>query len=130
VHQSEAVRRFSEPAIGTKSQQLVEHISSARVAYAEAYAAIQRSCRNAGVGDVLQDCTARDVADTALELARYEPSEAGFVPKLVGTLHHYHSVFDVLSQADFSYLTLIWGGMKLILIVSRAAAHCRIGRKT
>lgn len=78
---------------------------------------IQRSSRNAGVKELLESSTARDVADTALMFARSEPADSGFVSKLVGTLHHYHSVFDVLSQADFSYLTLIWGGMKLILIV-------------
>jgi hypothetical protein len=97
---------------------MAAHITTARVAYAEAFTAIQRGSRNAGAKDVLESSTARDVADTAMELARSEPSETSFVSKLVGTLHHYHSVFDVLSQADFSYMTLIWGGMKLMLIVS------------
>jgi hypothetical protein len=124
-HPADAIRRFSEPAHGANSQRLAAHITSARAAYAEAFASIKRSSRNAGVGELLESSTARDVADTALELARSEPSETSFVSKLVGTLHHYHSVFDVLSQADFSYLTLIWGGMKLILIVSLMARHCR-----
>lgn len=114
---NDAIRRFSEPAIGANRQRLALHITAARVAYAEAFTSIQRSSRNVNVTEVLEASTAKDVADTALELARCEPEETGYVSKLIGTLHHYHSVFDVLAQTDFSYLTLIWGGMKLILIV-------------
>jgi hypothetical protein len=123
-HQGDAIRRFSEPALGVNRQRLAAHITSARAAYAEAFVSIQRSSRNAGVKGLLESSTARDVADTALALARSEPSDTSYVTKFVGTLHHYHSVFDVLSQADFSYLTLIWGGMKLILIVRYLISCC------
>ncbi|KAB5550774.1 hypothetical protein GE09DRAFT_1203999 [Coniochaeta sp. 2T2.1] len=119
THSGDAIRRFSEPALGANREHLAAHITSARIAYAEAFASMQRSSRKPGVKDVLENTSANNVAETAMELARSEPSETSFVSKFVGTLHHYHSVFDVLSQADFSYLTLIWGGMKLILIMAK-----------
>lgn len=37
--------------------------------------------------------------------------------RFVKSLDHYQGVFDILSQADFSGLPLIWGGIKLVLLV-------------
>lgn len=45
--------------------------------------------------------------------------DRGRVGRFLDILHHYHVVFDVLSQAgDFGYLAVIWGGMRLMLMVS------------
>jgi hypothetical protein len=39
--------------------------------------------------------------------------------KFIDVLDHYSGVFDVLSQCDFSYMTIIWGVFKFSLMVSR-----------
>lgn len=117
----EVVRRFSEPAVDASSQRLAAHITSAKTAYAKAFVSIQRSTKGVDTKQLLVSSTERDVAQLAVELDESSAAEEkGPVTRLVGVLHHYHDVFDVLSQADFSYLPLIWGGMKLILIVRRS----------
>jgi hypothetical protein len=40
--------------------------------------------------------------------------------KLIDAIDHYSGVFDVLSQCDFSYMTLIWGFLKFGLIASKS----------
>lgn len=35
-------------------------------------------------------------------------------------LDHFSGVFDVLSQCDFSYMTLIWGSLKLVLMTAKS----------
>ena len=115
-----AVRRFSAPSVDANRQRLAVNIDSARIAYAKAFVAIQKTTKNLNASAILQDSSERDVAQTALDLFN-QPScssdDRGHVSRLVDILHHYHGVFDVLSQADFSYLAVIWGGMKLLLIV-------------
>jgi hypothetical protein len=116
------VRRFSEPAVGERKQQVSMHITSARNAYTKAFLSIQRSAKNAKL-DVrqLEHTTEQELADMAVEMyAKEETSDSkrDNGSKFVNVLRHYHGVFDVLSQADFSGLPLIWGSMKLILVVS------------
>lgn len=43
--------------------------------------------------------------------------DEGKTKKLIKCLDHYQGVFDILSQAEFSGLPLIWGGLKFILLV-------------
>ena len=38
---------------------------------------------------------------------------------LVDALSHYSGCFDVLAQCEFSYMTLLWGGLKFVLIASK-----------
>ncbi|GKT42406.1 uncharacterized protein ColSpa_02587 [Colletotrichum spaethianum] len=45
--------------------------------------------------------------------------EEGKTKKLIKCLDHYQGVFDILSQAEFSGLPLIWGGLKFILLVTK-----------
>lgn len=115
----EAVRRFSDPAPNTKRQQLAAHITRARTAYAKAFLSMQKSAKDAKVDAQLESSTEKDVAEMAMDIYANAPAADGWdVSRFVNILHHYHGVFDVLCQSDFSYLTLIWGGLKLILIVS------------
>lgn len=114
-----SVRRFSDPAVDSTRARLLAQISSARTAYAKALISITQSSRSVDVTTLLQTTTEDDVAQLARNLDASSAAEGqGAVSRLVNVLHHYHDVFDVLSQADFSYLPLIWGGMKLILVVS------------
>lgn len=115
-----AVRRFSKPAVAGHTHALTEHIGSARRAYTKAFTAIHKSvaAKNINVSAVLASSTGEDVAEAALGLYDADASgDKSGASRFVDTLQHYHGVFDVLCQTDFSFLTLIWGGMKLILIV-------------
>lgn len=83
--------------------------------------AIQKSVRDVNAVSILQRSSETDVAQTALELFNQPSSSSddrGRVARFIDILHHYHGVFDVLSQAggDFGFLPIIWGG-KLLLIV-------------
>jgi len=102
----------------THQQTLGEHVISARRAYSKAFVAIQKAAnKNLDVSAVLQNSTEQDVADAALGLyAGQSAADKCITSRFIDTLHHYHGVFDVLSQTDFSFLTILWGGMKLILI--------------
>jgi hypothetical protein len=116
-----AVRRFSSPSYNANRQRLTAHIDHARAAYARAFVAIQKSVKDADAEAILSRTSANDVAQTAIEMLG-QPSAAedgGPVGRFIDILHHYQGVFDVLSQAgDFGYLAVIWGGMKLLLMVS------------
>lgn len=115
-----AMRRFSSPAYNENRQRLTTHVISAKEAYAKAFVAIQKSLKSIDATANLKDSTRHDVEKTALKLFRTQTGdEKGPVSTFLGVLHHYHGVFDVLSQAgDFGYLAVIWGGMKTLLIVS------------
>lgn len=114
-----AVRRFSSPSFNASHQKLAAHIDSARTAYAKAFVAIQKSIKDVDAAAILSRSSETDVAQTALELFNQESgADRGRVSQFLDILHHYHAVFDVLSQAgDFSYLAVVWGGMRLILMV-------------
>ncbi|KAK5664363.1 hypothetical protein OQA88_586 [Cercophora sp. LCS_1] len=121
-----AVRRFSDPADHGEQKKLAQHIAGARTAYAKAYLAIQKSSaalakstKNLDVSALLGASTEKDVAEAALGLYAESTVEKDAVSKFVDTLHHYHGVFDVLCQVDLGYLTVIWGGMKLVLIMAK-----------
>jgi len=113
-----AIRRFSEPAVDSTKARLHHQISSARTAYAKALVALHASSKNADLKALVQNSTHEDVAKLARDLDTASSAESpGPVAGLINVLDHYHGVFDILSQADFSYLPMIWGVMKLILIV-------------
>ncbi|KAK4239290.1 hypothetical protein C8A03DRAFT_14313 [Achaetomium macrosporum] len=118
-----AVRRFSSPSYHINSQRLVARMDSARTAYAKAFVAIQKSIKDVDTAAILSHSSETDVAQTALELFNQPSSTAddrGRVSRFIDLIHHYHGVFDVLSQAgDFGYLAVIWGGMKLLLMMAR-----------
>lgn len=119
-----AVRRFSSPAYNGNRQRLAAHVDHARTAYARAFVAIQKSVRGVDVAGILTRSSEEDLAQTALQVLGAQGRGAGEegkgkAGKFIDILHHYQGVFDVLSQAgDFNYLAVIWGGMKLMLMVS------------
>ncbi|KAH6853203.1 hypothetical protein B0I37DRAFT_387821 [Chaetomium sp. MPI-CAGE-AT-0009] len=118
---TQAVRRFSSPSVNANQQQLTKHINSARTAYARAFVAIQKSINNIDAAAILTHTSETDVAQTALELFKAPANEdKGRVSQFIDILHHYHGVFDVLSQAgDFAYLAVVWGGMKMLLMMAK-----------
>jgi hypothetical protein len=116
-----AVRRFSSPSFNANEQRLTQHIDSARTAYARAFVAIQKSVKDVDAEAILSRSSQTDVAKTAMELLNGASStgdEKSRASRFIDILHHYTGVFDVLSQAgDFGYLAVIWGGMRLMLMV-------------
>jgi hypothetical protein len=98
-------------------------MSSARAAYAKAFMLLRKTSKDASLDDEFETSSEKALIETATEILSATPNKAP-VSDFVNSLHHYHGVFDVLCQADFSYLSIIWGGMKLILIVSRNATLC------
>ncbi|EAQ93803.1 predicted protein [Chaetomium globosum CBS 148.51] len=119
--ETQAVRRFSSPSVNTNQQRLTKHIDSARTAYARAFVAIQKSIKDVDATAILTHTSETDVAQAALELFKSPSSEDnGRVSRFIDVLHHYHGVFDVLSQAgDFAYLAVVWGGMKMLLMMAK-----------
>lgn len=115
------VRRFSSPSFNANEQRLTQHIDHARTAYARAFVAIQKSVKDVDAEAILSRSSQTDVAKTAMELLN-DPSSGDAksrTSRFIDILHHYTGVFDVLSQAgDFGYLAVIWGGMRLMLMVS------------
>lgn len=121
-----AILRFVRPAAAADQTQLATHMSVARTAYAKAFVTMRRCAKGTAAKQVLEGngggSGSQEVADTAMQLcAAQSVEDRSATERFVEVLHHYHGVFDVLSQADWSYLTLLWGGMKLILVVSRVS---------
>ncbi|KAK3901236.1 hypothetical protein C8A05DRAFT_16554 [Staphylotrichum tortipilum] len=119
-----AVRRFSSPAYNGNRQRLTAHIDHARTAYARAFVAIQKSVRDVDAAGILTRSSEADLAQTALQVLGAQggagEKNKGRAAKFIDILHHYQGVFDVLSQAgDFNYLAVIWGGMKLMLMMAK-----------
>ncbi|GAB1316580.1 hypothetical protein MFIFM68171_06790 [Madurella fahalii] len=117
-----AVRRFSSPSFKVDRQRLTGHIDSARTAYARAFVSIQKSIKGDDAEAILSRSSQKDLAETAMELLNESSSndDKGRFSRLIDILHHYHGVFDVLSQAgDFGYLAVVWGGMKLLLMMAK-----------
>jgi len=112
-----AVCRFAEPAVIANKQNLSRDISEARSAYAKAFVAIAKSTKNGDATALLRNSSEKDVAEAALGLMAGLAADKNAISRFIDILHHYHGVFDVLCQIDFSFLTVLWGGMKLILIV-------------
>jgi len=112
----EALIRFSAPTTNTDHQRLAAQMTAAKTAYVKAFLAISKPSKAINVKAMLESSTEMDLATTAMNIMAKNPQQQQ-INKFVDCLHHYHGVFDVLSQADFSYLTLIWGGIKLVLIV-------------
>jgi hypothetical protein len=117
----DAVRRFSEPAPDAVRQSLAAHISSAKAAYLRAIQAILQSTKSEEAKAFLEECTEKDLETMAINIQRAQSAicDKSKVEKFIEVLHHYHGVFDILSRGGLPYLALIWGGMKLILVVSR-----------
>ncbi|KAK2021373.1 hypothetical protein LX32DRAFT_713210 [Colletotrichum zoysiae] len=55
----------------------------------------------------------------AIQKTKESELDEGKTKKLIKCLDHYQGVFDILSQAEFSGLPLIWGGLKFILLVTK-----------
>jgi hypothetical protein len=120
-HHDEAVMRFAAPASRDHEHRLAGHMAAARAAYAKAYLLIRKTSKEdaALVADIDGPGGGeQSLVDTARDILSTTPAK-DHVSDFVSGLHHYHGVFDVLCQADFSYLSVIWGGMKLILIMMK-----------
>ncbi|KAI9151553.1 hypothetical protein HJFPF1_08759 [Paramyrothecium foliicola] len=103
--QDEAVIRFAAPASRNHEQQLATHMAAARAAYAKAFLLIRKTSKEVSLADP-EVGGEKALIDTATEILSTSPAKS-HVSDFVNSLHHFHGVFDVLCQADFSYLSMM-----------------------
>jgi hypothetical protein len=138
----EIVRRFSEPAADTEKLRADQHIKCASPvpyivlfivpdlkrrhaieAYHDAVATLSKTLKTDEVNSLLSkdSSTKPELHMVALQIQRdqKEVLDRRKMGKFIDVLDHYSGVFDVLAQCDFSYMTLIWGGLKFGLIMSK-----------
>jgi hypothetical protein len=97
------------------------HYDEVKRAWASAAMSIRKSSKDLklDVAAILKDTTPHDLAELALELLHnsVHESKSSKAIKFLETLQYFYGVFDVLSQADCSHLAVIWGGIKLMMMV-------------
>ncbi|KAF9871526.1 hypothetical protein CkaCkLH20_10937 [Colletotrichum karsti] len=121
----EVIRRFSDPAKDEDIQATGSSYEKAETAYAKAVKSLQTLLTNEG-GTAITT-TQNGKLELYQVAKQIQESKEGILDKkkmsrFVKSLDHYQGVFDILSQADFSGLPLIWGGLKLILLMSKTSS--------
>ncbi|KAK1492237.1 hypothetical protein CTAM01_10031 [Colletotrichum tamarilloi] len=125
---NEVFRRFSEDA--TEDERGADRMTfeKAEIAYRNAVNSLHSYLNKDEVATVLSQSTVGKQSDPKADLHRIawdiqRTREAklgeGKTKKLIECLDHYQGVFDILSQAEFSGLPLIWGGLKFVLLVTK-----------
>ncbi|KXH32864.1 hypothetical protein CSAL01_09056 [Colletotrichum salicis] len=129
---NEVFRRFSDDATEKEGGFDRTTFEKAEVAYKNAVNSLQAHLNKDEVAIVLQKDTVGKQSDPKAELHRIawdiqRTKEAnlgeGKTKKLIECLDHYQGVFDILSQAEFSGLPLIWGGLKFVLLVTKNSSN-------
>ncbi|KAK1454261.1 hypothetical protein CCUS01_10554 [Colletotrichum cuscutae] len=125
---NEVFRRFSEDA--TEDERGADRMTfeKAEIAYRNAVNSLHSYLNKDEVATVLSQSTVGKQSDPKADLHRIawdiqRTREAklgeGKTKKLIECLDHYQGVFDILSQAEFSGLPLICGGLKFVLLVTK-----------
>ncbi|TEA18000.1 hypothetical protein C8034_v010772 [Colletotrichum sidae] len=118
----EVIRRFSDPAKEDDVETSSESYERAETSYAKVVKSLQTLLRDEGASVTLP---AKHGKQELYQVARQIQKAKDIsldnkkMQKFVKSLDHYQGVFDILSQADFSGLPLIWGGLKFILLMSK-----------
>ncbi|OLN97248.1 hypothetical protein CCHL11_07718 [Colletotrichum chlorophyti] len=119
----EIFRRFSDPAKEDEVQVVGSTYEKAETAYAKAVASLQAYLNKDEAAAVIStaDNGKQELHRVALDIQATKAAtlDKRKMQRLVKSLDHYQGVFDILSQAEFSGLPLIWGGLKLILLMSK-----------
>ncbi|EXF80256.1 hypothetical protein CFIO01_11145 [Colletotrichum fioriniae PJ7] len=126
--QNEVFRRFSDDA--TEDERVVDRMTfeKAEIAYRNAVNSLHSYLNKDEVAAVLSKSTIgkqnepkADLHRIAWDIQRTKEAKLGEgkTKKLIECLDHYQGVFDILSQAEFSGLPLIWGGLKFVLLVTK-----------
>ncbi|KAF4779207.1 hypothetical protein HER10_EVM0001834 [Colletotrichum scovillei] len=125
---NEVFRRFSDDATEDEGGADRMTFEKAEIAYRNAVNSLHSHLNKDEVATVLSKSTIGKQSDPKADLHRIawdiqRTKEAklgeGKTKKLIECLDHYQGVFDILSQAEFSGLPLIWGGLKFVLLVTK-----------
>ncbi|EQB58095.1 hypothetical protein CGLO_01707 [Colletotrichum gloeosporioides Cg-14] len=114
----EVIRRFSDPAKDGDVRASGAKYEKAEASYTAAVLSLQKFVKDeGGIAATSQDGK-QELYKVARQVqqAKEDTLDKKKMSRFVKSLDHYQGVFDILSQADFSGLPLIWGGIKLVLL--------------
>ncbi|KAI8216772.1 hypothetical protein K4K53_009829 [Colletotrichum sp. SAR 10_77] len=96
----------------------------AEASYTAAVLSLQKLLKDEGSIAATSQDGKQELSMVAKQLQQAKESTLGKkkMSRFVKSLDHYQGVFDILSQADFSGLPLIWGGIKLVLLMSKTSS--------
>ncbi|KAJ0164185.1 hypothetical protein CTA2_1564 [Colletotrichum tanaceti] len=125
---NEVFRRFSDDATEDDVQVTGTTFTKAETAYKKAVKSLESYLNKEDAATVISKGKNGKEIDAKEELhqvvrtiqkSKETELDEGKTKKLIKCLDHYQGVFDILSQAEFSGLPLIWGGLKFILLVTK-----------
>ncbi|OHX00677.1 hypothetical protein CSPAE12_00708 [Colletotrichum incanum] len=125
---NEIFRRFSDDATEDDVQVTETTFAKAETAYKKAVRSLESYLNKEDAAAVIpkgKDGKEIDAKEElhqvvrAIQKTKETELDDGKTKKLIKCLDHYQGVFDILSQAEFSGLPLIWGGLKFILLVTK-----------
>ncbi|KAF6812664.1 hypothetical protein CMUS01_13003 [Colletotrichum musicola] len=119
----EVIRRFSDPAKEDDIQAAGSTYESAETSYARAVKSLQVLLQDEGALPAKSGKQELYQIAKKIQDAKEGVLDKSKMQKFVKSLDHYQGVFDILSQADFSGLPLIWGGLKLMLLMSKNSSE-------
>ncbi|KAJ0293674.1 hypothetical protein CBS470a_001494 [Colletotrichum nupharicola] len=120
----EVIRRFSDPAKDGDVRASGAKYEKAEASYTAAVLSLQKLLKDeGGIAATSQDGKQElSMIAKQLQQAKEGTLDKKKMSRFVKSLDHYQGVFDILSQADFSGLPLIWGGIKLVLLMSKTSS--------
>ncbi|KAJ0340917.1 hypothetical protein COL922a_002857 [Colletotrichum nupharicola] len=120
----EVIRRFSDPAKDGDVRASGAKYEKAEASYTAAVLSLQKLLKDeGGIAATSQDGKQElSMIAKQLQQAKEGTLDKKKMSRFVKSLDHYQGVFDILSQADFSGLPLIWGGIKLFLLMSKTSS--------
>ncbi|WDK17839.1 hypothetical protein CGRA01v4_09124 [Colletotrichum graminicola] len=125
---NEAFRRFSEDATEDDIQVTELTFKKAETAYMKAVRSLELYLNKEDAAVVVPKGKDGKEVDAkgelhqvirAIQRTKESELDEAKTKKFIKCLDHYQGVFDILSQAEFSGLPLIWGGLKFILLVTK-----------
>ncbi|KDN61974.1 hypothetical protein CSUB01_05039 [Colletotrichum sublineola] len=125
---NEVFRRFSDDATEDDVQVTESTFKKAETAYKKAVRSLELYLNKEDAAAIIPKGKDGKEVDAKEELhqvvrtiqkTKESELDEGKTKKLIKCLDHYQGVFDILSQAEFSGLPLIWGGLKFILLVTK-----------
>ncbi|ROW10148.1 hypothetical protein VMCG_01611 [Cytospora schulzeri] len=119
----ELFRRFAEPASKTEKETTDRNIKSAVDAYQDALVYLRQILKSDDLDNILSpSSTVAELHKVAIGIQKAQNNvlDQRKIALFVDVLDHFSGVFDVLSQCEFGYMTLIWGSLKFVLMIAKS----------
>ncbi|KUI73445.1 hypothetical protein VM1G_08951 [Cytospora mali] len=119
----ELFRRFAEPASKTEREETDKNIKSAVDAYQDALIYLRQILKSEDLNSIISpSSTVTELHRVAIGIQKAQDNvlDRRKIALFVDVLDHFSGVFDVLSQCDFGYMTLIWGSLKFVLMIAKS----------